>query len=79
MEKGTKVQFVCDWVMDKIKQQHYLPNQKIPSIRSLAKKLNISSFTVAQAYDLLVSVGFLTAKAGAGYFVCANMPNTGAY
>lgn len=70
MKENTKVQQVYDWVVDKIERKIYLPNHKVPSIRSLASKLSCSTFTISQAYDRLVSMGYLNASSGSGYFVC---------
>ncbi|POY42056.1 PLP-dependent aminotransferase family protein [Avibacterium endocarditidis] len=70
MKENTKVQQVYDWIVDKIERKIYLPNYKVPSIRSLASKLSCSTFTISQAYDRLVSMGYLNASSGSGYFVC---------
>lgn len=67
--KTNKTQAVCDWVLEKIHWQVYLPGQRIPSVRALAEKLSVSTFTVAQAYDRLTAHGHLTAVRGSGYFV----------
>ncbi|MBF0783957.1 PLP-dependent aminotransferase family protein [Muribacter muris] len=69
MNKKTKVAQVCDWVIENIEHNIYLPEQKIPSIRALAKRLNYSAFTISQAYEHLVSLGYLKAIRGSGYFV----------
>ena len=43
----------------------------LPSIRSLAKSLQISVLTVQKAYDLLQADGFIETTAGKGCFVSA--------
>ncbi|MFM0237062.1 aminotransferase-like domain-containing protein [Paraburkholderia phytofirmans] len=45
------------------------PGTKTPSVRELAKSLDVSTFTVAEAYDVLVSRGVLSSRPGSGYFV----------
>ncbi|WP_043288589.1 aminotransferase-like domain-containing protein [Paraburkholderia oxyphila] len=45
------------------------PGTKTPSVRELAKSLNVSTFTVAEAYEVLVSRGVLSSRPGSGYFV----------
>ena len=45
--------------------------EALPSIRSLAKSLQISVLTVQKAYDLLQEDGFIEARAGKGCFVSA--------
>ncbi len=43
----------------------------LPSIRSLAKSLQISVLTVQKAYDLLQADGFIETTAGKGCYVSA--------
>ena len=45
------------------------PGIQLPSTRDLANMLLVSRSTVATAYDLLVSEGYLAARHGAGHFV----------
>lgn len=66
----TKVQQVCHWLIDKIERGIYPVRHKIPSIRQLAQKLTMSTFTISQAYDQLVALGYLKSVAGSGFFVC---------
>lgn len=42
---------------------------QLPSKRTLADKLNVSAITVQQAYDQLISEGYLYSKERKGYFV----------
>lgn len=65
----TKTAAVAEWIQQRIDWQIYLPNQRVPSVRKLAKLLDISSFTVVQAYEQLVATNVLTAKASSGYYV----------
>ena len=51
---------------------------KLPSKRELSKHLGVSVSTVEQAYDLLVSEGYIEAKPGSGFYVCPNR-NEGTY
>ena len=43
--------------------------EALPSIRSLAKSLQISVLTVQKAYDILQEDGFIKATAGKGCYV----------
>ena len=43
--------------------------EKMPSVRELARQHGISTFTVTDAYQRLVSLGLVTARRGAGYRV----------
>ena len=45
--------------------------EPLPSIRALAKSLQISVLTVQKAYDLLQTDGFIETTAGKGCFVSA--------
>lgn len=67
----TKTIAVAEWLQQRIDWQIYQPNQRVPSVRKLAKLLNISSFTVVQAYEQLVATNVLTAKPSSGYYVNA--------
>lgn len=67
----TKTAAVAEWLQQRIDWQIYQPNQRVPSVRKLAKLLNISSFTVVQAYEQLVAINVLTAKPSSGYYVNA--------
>lgn len=52
-----------------------LPQQRIPSSRSLAKSLSISRTTVIQSYDRLLSEGYLETMRGSGTYVCSQLPD----
>jgi DNA-binding transcriptional MocR family regulator len=45
---------------------------KMPSVRQFAKCNGVSTFTVAESYDRLVTLGLLSARRGSGYFVARN-------
>ena len=53
-----------------IQQGKLKPNEKLPSKRSLAKHLNISTITVENAYLQLVAEGYIFAIPKSGYYVC---------
>jgi GntR family transcriptional regulator / MocR family aminotransferase len=48
--------------------------ERVPSTRDLAEVLRLSRGTVTQAYEQLVSEGYLEATHGAGTFVCRRLP-----
>lgn len=50
------------------------PQQRLPSTRFLAQSFGISRTTVTQAYEQLLSEGYLDTVVGAGTFVCAQLP-----
>lgn len=50
------------------------PGVRLPSIRSLARRLAVSAHSVVEAYDRLAANGLVVTRAGAGVFV-ASRPN----
>ena len=54
-----------------IDDRRLAPGARLPSIRELAKTLNVSRFTVVEAYDRLVAMGYLQSRPGAGFYVGA--------
>lgn len=49
---------------------HWLPGQRLPSIRQLAQQEGISTYTVADVYDRLVAASLIEARRGEGFFAC---------
>ena len=47
------------------------PGTKLPSIRKFAAAYDVSRFTVVEAYDRLVALGYLEARRGAGFFTAS--------
>jgi GntR family transcriptional regulator/MocR family aminotransferase len=47
----------------------------VPSTRELAKQLGVSRNTIASAYEVLISEGYLYAEPAAGTFVCKTIPD----
>ncbi len=45
------------------------PGSRIPSIRSFAQDHGISRFTVVQAYDRLVAMGYMHSRQGSGFYI----------
>jgi DNA-binding transcriptional MocR family regulator len=45
------------------------PGMRVPPIRSFAETHGVSRFTVVEAYDRLVALGYLQSRRGAGFFV----------
>jgi GntR family transcriptional regulator len=60
---------VTDQVKDAIASGELNPNDKLPSIREMAKALNISMITIKRAYLDLENEGFILTRAGLGSFV----------
>jgi DNA-binding transcriptional MocR family regulator len=66
---------LSDQIVAGIKRQiddrHLRPGTKLPSIRNFAETYGVSRFTVVEAYDRLVAMGYLQARRGAGFYVVA--------
>lgn len=52
----------------------FAPGARLPSTRALAGDLGVSRTTVLQAFDRLLSEGYVTARAGGGTRVAAALP-----
>jgi DNA-binding transcriptional MocR family regulator len=58
-----------------IDDRHLRPGTKLPSIRSFAGTYNVSRFTVVEAYDRLVAMGYLQSRRGAGFYTSVASPH----
>jgi DNA-binding transcriptional MocR family regulator len=54
-----------------IDDRHLRPGSKVPSIRQFAESYDVSRFTVVEAYDRLVAMGYLQSRPGAGFYTAA--------
>lgn len=59
-------------LIDLIRQGVLKEQERLPSTRELAKELAISRNTINEAYELLVTEGYIYSKAGVGYIVQKN-------
>lgn len=60
---------IVDGIRHQIDERHLRPGARLPSIRAFAGAHEISRFTVVEAYDRLVALGYLRSRRGAGFFV----------
>jgi DNA-binding transcriptional MocR family regulator len=64
---------LADQIVAGIKRQiddrHLRPGTKLPSIRKLAESCEVSRFTVVEAYDRLVAMGYLLSRRGSGFYI----------
>src|SRR5580698_7847718 len=51
-----------------IQDRHLRPGAKLPSSRNFAETYSVSRFTVVEAYDRLVAMGYLRSRPGAGFY-----------
>ena len=66
---GPKYRAVADALRDGISDGTLLPGEKLPPVRDLAWRLQITPGTVARAYTILTDAGLLEAGVGRGTFV----------
>lgn len=62
---------IVDQIKTLIRNKELKENDILPSVRSLAKELKISTLTVKKAYDNLESEGFTITVHGKGTYVAA--------
>lgn len=55
-------------IRGEIDDRHLKPGSRIPSIRGFAERYGVSRFTVVEAYDRLVAMGYLNSRRGAGFY-----------
>lgn len=74
----SKVDAVVAWVNERIELRYYAPGTRVPSVRQLAEKLEVSRFTIVNAYEKLVASGVLNSRVGSGFYVAQPvlLPNT---
>lgn len=60
-------------IKDMIEKEEILEGEKLPSIRSLAKKLEVNNITIVNAYKLLEQEGYVYSIKGSGTY--ARSPN----
>jgi DNA-binding transcriptional MocR family regulator len=65
------VEQIVAGVKRQIDDRHLRPGSKLPSIRDFAAVHGVSRFTVVEAYDRLVALGYLQSRRGAGFYASA--------
>lgn len=73
----TLVGQLTEWARMRIEERVFRPGMRMPSIRQLAQDKGISRFTVVEAYDRLVALGYLESRRGSGFFVRERGPSIG--
>lgn len=63
------VQQLADGLQGWIAHQRLRPGTRLPSIRQMAREQGVSQSCAIEAYDRLVSLGWLEARHGIGFFV----------
>jgi len=60
---------IVEGIRGQLDARELRPGSRLPSIRTFAEAHGISRFTVVEAYDRLVAMGYLKSRRGAGFFV----------
>lgn len=69
LDAQTRVATIAANLRRRIAAGHWTPGDHLPSVRELARTTEVSTFTAARVYDVLVAEGLVDARRGAGYFV----------
>ena len=72
--RGALVGQLVDAVRALVARGELANGEQLWSIRQLARELQVSTFTVAEAYDRLVAEGVVSARRGEGFFAGARAP-----
>ena len=67
--KGSLVEQIVAAIAAMVGRRELRIGTKMPSVRQFAKCNGISTFTVVESYDRLVTLGLLMSRRGSGYFV----------
>ncbi len=73
-KKGGLVDQIVTAIVAMVGRQELRIGTKMPSVRQFAKCNAISTFTVVEAYERLVTSGLLSSRRGSGYFVARSAP-----
>lgn len=65
---------IRDRISRLIKSGALQPGDRLPSIRSLAKSLQVNKLTIIEAYNVLEADGIVCARQGSGYFINSITP-----
>lgn len=66
---------IYDALRNRILRGELKPNEKLPSSRELAKQLGVSRTSVLEAYEQLISEGYLESRHGSGTYICETLPS----
>lgn len=70
----TKQERLYNAVREKIVKGLWPHGGRLPATRFLANELSIGRNTVIVVYEQLQAEGYITSRAGAGYYVCVSLP-----
>ncbi|WP_295990803.1 PLP-dependent aminotransferase family protein [Rugamonas sp.] len=68
-KKGSLVEQIVAAISAMVAARELRVGTRMPSVRQFAKCNGVSTFTVVESYDRLVTLGLLSSRRGSGYFV----------
>ena len=68
-EPTPLVEQIVQAVRHQVDDRILRPGMRLPPIRKLAQMQDVSRFTVVEAYDRLVALGYLPSRRGSGFYV----------
>ncbi|MFZ6734297.1 PLP-dependent aminotransferase family protein [Undibacterium sp. Ji42W] len=78
--QASLVEQIVQEVTRLVRQNDLAQGSKMPSVRQFAKCNAVSTFTVVESYERLITLGLLSSRRGSGYFVtkpaCTPQPMT---
>ena len=74
----TRVEAMTASLRERILRGQLSPGDRLPSVRTLARSRDVSPFTAARVYELLVAEGLIEARRGSGYYVARDADVFGA-
>lgn len=60
---------VVQGIQDRVRAQLLYDGARLPSIRQLAQRIGVSTFTAADAYETLIALNQIESRPGAGHFI----------
>ncbi|MEM7344570.1 MAG: PLP-dependent aminotransferase family protein, partial [Chloroflexota bacterium] len=70
---GTRISAVMSVIQQQITARSLAPGDKLPSIRAMAKRMQVSTSTVVEAYERLVGEGMIRSRPGSGFYVIGHL------
>jgi DNA-binding transcriptional MocR family regulator len=68
---GTRIERVMAAIRARVASRGLPAGAKLPSIRALAKSMQVSAATVVEAYERLAAEGLIRARPGSGFYVAS--------
>ena len=70
---GTRVAVVMAAIRQRIAVRSLTPGDKLPSVRAMARVMDLSTSTVVDAYDRLAAEGVIRSRPGSGFYVAGQL------